>query len=338
MGEQRSSKEVGHWMGGSNVPRGNRVQFFELDTTLKLHEVYLEVASAQPKRQIGSTWKSNAHVQILNDLREFHKKPTGYNPWRKDSKMWDGGAATDSNTISLLEWWATHGGDVLELQAIVMKSGKNLKDHGYIDLWAQFFESLPKPEVDDGSILKDPVEEKANTEEELGRERAFIKTPKGWIPKSLEDEEECTDDSDLDDEMWLESENRSQWGYGPSKGGERRGDGPEAEHETGQPGKEEEKMEQEEEEEKAGMVQREEEMEQEEGEGTKQQEEELEESKKEQQQEKTENSKEEQQQQAPTTVYRRRKQIVEAAGSPENSPDFPANKAEAPWEEEEGAP
>ncbi|GBG78068.1 hypothetical protein CBR_g26005 [Chara braunii] len=84
-------------------------------------------------------------------------------------------------------------------------SGKNVKDNGYIDLWAQFFESLPEPEADDGSTLNEPVEEKDKTEEELVRERAFTKIPKGRIPKSLEhedEEEERTDDSDLDDEMW----------------------------------------------------------------------------------------------------------------------------------------
>ncbi|GBG88522.1 hypothetical protein CBR_g47993 [Chara braunii] len=62
----------------------------------------------------------------------------------------------------------------------LLQSGKNCKDHDYIDLWAQFFESLPEAEVNDGSILKDPVE-KDKTEEEL---------------------EECTGDSNLDDEVW----------------------------------------------------------------------------------------------------------------------------------------
>ncbi|GBG77845.1 hypothetical protein CBR_g25776 [Chara braunii] len=197
---------------------------------------------------------------ILSDMRKFHTKPTEHNPRRKDKKMWDGDAVADSNTISPSEWWATHGGDVPELQAISMKvmgmwstttptqrnrssmdlvhskrrnrlnpstleklvyihwnmhlpkSGNNLKDHGYIDLWAQFFESLPAPEVDDGSILKDLVEEKDKTEEELVRKRAFLKTPKGRVPKSLEDEqeeeEECTDDNDLDDEVW---KGKTQW-------------------------------------------------------------------------------------------------------------------------------
>ncbi|GBG72540.1 hypothetical protein CBR_g12111 [Chara braunii] len=100
----------------------------------------------------------------------------------------------------------------------LLHSGKNLKDAGYIDLWAQFFESLPEPEVDDGSILKDPVEEKDKTEDELVRERAFIKTPKGRIPKSLEDEEEeeeCTDDSDLDDEVW---KGKTPWSETSSEG------------------------------------------------------------------------------------------------------------------------
>ncbi|GBG77577.1 hypothetical protein CBR_g24024 [Chara braunii] len=393
------------------------------------------------QRRIGGAWKSDAHVQILSDLREFHTKPTGYNPRRKDKKMWDGDAVANSNTISPSEWWATHGGDVPELQAIAMKvmgmwssatpaernwssmdlvhskrrnrlnpstleklvyihwnmqllhSGKNLKDAGYIDLWTQFFESLSEPEVDDGSILKDSLEEKDKTKDELVRERAFIKTPKGRIPKSLEDEEKeekCTDDSDLDDEVW---KGKTPWSEASSEGeddesldddfelgippstpcttyvgrreaAQRRRERPpttpsqctanttahyniqsdverrrkkrrQASERRRQNTRlasqeEEEKMEEQEEgEEEAGMEQREEEMEQEQGEGTDQQEEELEESEKEQQQEKTANIEEEQQQHAPTTVYKRRKRTVEAAGSSENSPDFPANKAES---------
>ncbi|GBG73656.1 hypothetical protein CBR_g16999 [Chara braunii] len=87
----------------------------------------------------------------------------------------------------------------------LLRSRKNVKDNGYIDLWAQFFKSLPEPEADDGSTLNEPVEEKDKTEEELLRERAFTKTPKGRIPKCLEhkdEDEERTDDSDLNDEVW----------------------------------------------------------------------------------------------------------------------------------------
>ncbi|GBG61490.1 hypothetical protein CBR_g21833 [Chara braunii] len=239
-------------------------------------------------------------------------------------------------------------GTVLEK---LLRSGKNLKDHGYIDLWTQFFESLPQPKVDDGSILKDPMEEKYITEEELVQERAFIKTPKGRISKSLEDEEEeSTDDNDLDDDVRMREEEeerraaiptRKEWEKLKKKVGERESESvgdmgrleeekeeamdqreEEAEHEIGQPAQEEEKMEQEEKEEEASMEQREEEMEQEEEEGIEQQEEELEESEKEQQQEKMENNEEQQQQHAPKTVYTRRKQTVEAAGLPKNSPDL----------------
>ncbi|GBG62488.1 hypothetical protein CBR_g30808 [Chara braunii] len=64
------------------------------------------------QRQIGGPWKSNAHVDILSDLREFHKRPTAYDPKRKDTKMWDEDAVTDADCISPSEWWATHGGDV----------------------------------------------------------------------------------------------------------------------------------------------------------------------------------------------------------------------------------
>ncbi|GBG79582.1 hypothetical protein CBR_g29729 [Chara braunii] len=130
------------------------------------------------QRQIGGPWKSEAHVEILSDLREFHKKPTAYDPRRKDSKMWDDDAVADCDRISPSEWWATHGGSVPKLQSIAIKKDK--------------------------------------TEEELVRERAFIKTPKGRIPKSLEDEEEeCTDDSDLDDEVW---EGKTPWSEASSEG------------------------------------------------------------------------------------------------------------------------
>ncbi|GBG58738.1 hypothetical protein CBR_g138 [Chara braunii] len=206
--------------------------------------------------------------------RDCPVKPCGVRPTNGEDAgggRADGGAATyvaDSNTISPSEWWATHGGDVPQLQAIAMKvmgmwstatpaerkwssmdlfhskrrnqlnpstleklvyihwnmqllhSGKNLKDVGYIDLWAQFFESLLEPEADDGSILKDPVEEKDKTEDKLVRERTFIKTLKGRIPKNLEDEEEeeeCTDDNDLDDEGKLMShQTMTELGIPPS--------------------------------------------------------------------------------------------------------------------------
>ncbi|GBG81696.1 hypothetical protein CBR_g32690 [Chara braunii] len=244
----------------------NLVEYDQLMERMLAEVVLTKEQRRTVLEKIGGPWKSNAHVQMLSDLREFHMKPTGYNPRRKDKKMWDGDAVADSNTISPSEWWATHGGDVPELQAIAMKvmgmwstvtlaarnwssmdlvhskwrnrlnpstlqklvyihwnmqllqSGKNLKDHGYINLWAQFFESLPEPQVDSGSILKDPVEEKDKTEEELVRERAFIKTPKGRIPKSLKDEEEeeeCTDDSDLDDEVW---KGKTPWSEASSEG------------------------------------------------------------------------------------------------------------------------
>ncbi|GBG61700.1 hypothetical protein CBR_g23215 [Chara braunii] len=188
-------------------------------------------------------------------------------PRRREPKwLLDRDIALVQNAFSPSEWWATHVGDVPELQAIAMKvmgmcstvtpaernwssmdlvhskrrnqlnpstleklvyihwniqllhSEKNLKDVGYIDLWAQFFESLPEPEADDRYILKDPVEEKDKTEEELVQERAFIKTPKGRILKSLEDEEEeedCTDDNDLDDEVW---KGKTSWSEASSEG------------------------------------------------------------------------------------------------------------------------
>ncbi|GBG61042.1 hypothetical protein CBR_g18637 [Chara braunii] len=71
------------------------------------------------------------------------------------------------------------------------------KDGGYVDLWSSFVEPIPEPAEDDGSLLKGPEDEDEaeKTEEELVRERRLVKTPKGRIPKNLQDvEEEHTDD------------------------------------------------------------------------------------------------------------------------------------------------
>ncbi|GBG59740.1 hypothetical protein CBR_g54843 [Chara braunii] len=221
-------------------------------------------SSVLEKRQIGGPWKSKAHVDIMKDLPEFHKRPTAYDPKRKDKKMWEEDAVQDADTISPSEWWATHGGDVPKLQAIAIKvmgmwstatsaernwssmdlvhskrrnrlkpatvekllyihwnmnllrASKNLKDHHYIDLWAEFFESLPNAEEGDDPLLEVPEEEKGKTEEEHARERALTKLPKGRIRKNLEeDEEERTDDSDLEDEIW---KGKAPWSETSSEG------------------------------------------------------------------------------------------------------------------------
>ncbi|GBG73590.1 hypothetical protein CBR_g16932 [Chara braunii] len=200
------------------------------------------------QRQIGGHWKSKTQVGILSDLREFHKKPTAYDPKRKDRKMWEEDAVTDGGCISPSEWWVTHGGDVPKLQAIAIKvmgmwstatpaernwslmdlvhskrrnplkpatveklvyihwnmnllrASKNVKDHHYVDLWAEFFESLPNAEEGDDPLLEEPEEGKGKTEEKQARERTFIKLSKGRIPKNLEeDEEKHTNDNDA----WL---------------------------------------------------------------------------------------------------------------------------------------
>ncbi|GBG61939.1 hypothetical protein CBR_g26102 [Chara braunii] len=436
------------------------------------------------QRQIDGPWKSDAHVNILSDLREFHMKPTDHNPRRKDRKMWEEDAIADlhcNQSNGHVEHGNSGGAELVfedlvhskrrnrlnpsTLEKLVyihwnmqlLRSGKNVKDNGYIDLWAQFFESLPEPEADDGSTLNEPVEEKDKTE--------------GRIQKRLEhedEEEKRTDDSDLDDEVWKgktpwseasseeevdeSSDDDFELGLPPpipcttyvgrraatqrhrerppatpsqcpantatqyniqsdvdlpqtdtdmemvlhtrpidtdeedadrakawadadrervqrrmreeeerraaiptrrelekmkKRVGEREsqpvgGAGRleedkedalgqqegEAEQEIGQPAQEEENMNTQEEEEDDGMDQREEEM-KDDGEGVEHQEEDLEESGKEQRQEMMENGEEEEEKNAPTTVYKRRKRTAEAAGSPENSPDFPANNAEA---------
>ncbi|GBG71982.1 hypothetical protein CBR_g10920 [Chara braunii] len=77
------------------------------------------------------------------------------------------------------------------------------KNNGFVDLWCDFVEPAPEPEENDGSVSKGPEDEAEKTEEELVRERRLTKTSKGRVPKNLEDkDEELTDDSDLDDELW----------------------------------------------------------------------------------------------------------------------------------------
>ncbi|GBG59284.1 hypothetical protein CBR_g32297 [Chara braunii] len=216
------------------------------------------------QRQISGPWKSKAHVDIEKDLREFHKRPTAYDPKQKDKKMWEPDAVEDADIISPTEWWATYGGDVPKLQAIAIKvmgmwstttlaernwssmdlvqskrrnrlklatveklgyihwnmnllrASKNVKEHCYVDLWAEFFESLPDPEEGDDPLLAVPEEEKGKTNEDQARERALTKLPKGRIPKKLEDdEEEHTDDSDLEDEIW---KGKAPWSESSSEG------------------------------------------------------------------------------------------------------------------------
>ncbi|GBG65079.1 hypothetical protein CBR_g49153 [Chara braunii] len=89
----------------------------------------------------------------------------------------------------------------MQLLRAAKNSGAN--GEGYVDLWSSFFEAIPEPDENDGSVLRGPEEETEKTDEELVRQSSFVKTPKGRIPKKREDEEdECTDDSDLDDELW----------------------------------------------------------------------------------------------------------------------------------------
>ncbi|GBG73657.1 hypothetical protein CBR_g17000 [Chara braunii] len=193
----------------------------------------------------------------------------------------------------------------------------------------KFFEFLSELEADDGSTLDEPVEEKDKTEEELVRELAFTKTPKGRIPKCLEHEDE-----ELEKMKKRVGERESQPVGGQGRLEEDEEDAlgqgeEEAEQEIGQPAQQEENMDTQEKEEDDGMDQRKEEMNEGDGEDVEQQEEDPEESGREQQQEMIETSDMEMEKNAPTTVYKRWKRTAEAAGSPENSPDFPANNAEA---------
>ncbi|GBG83185.1 hypothetical protein CBR_g36801 [Chara braunii] len=82
----------------------------------------------------------------------------------------------------------------MQLLRAANNSGGN--DEGYVDLWSSFFEAISEPDENNGSVLRFPEDESEKTDEEVVRQSSFIKTPKGRIPKKLEDEEdECTDDS-----------------------------------------------------------------------------------------------------------------------------------------------
>ncbi|GBG73377.1 hypothetical protein CBR_g16091 [Chara braunii] len=89
------------------------------------------------------------------------------------------------------------------MQLLRAANNNGANGEGYVDLWSSFFEAIPEPDENDGSVLRGPEEETEKTDKELVRQSSFVKTPKGRIPKKLEDEEdECTDESDLDDELW----------------------------------------------------------------------------------------------------------------------------------------
>ncbi|GBG78135.1 hypothetical protein CBR_g26171 [Chara braunii] len=172
-------------------------------------------------RQVGGEWKGQAHLDIWSDLNEFHNKPTRNGLKRNDTKMWDPTAKADVDKKTPSEWWAAHDGDVPELQKIAIKvMGMWSTASPAERIWASMDfihskrrnklspESLaklpaPKPEENDGSVSKGPEDEAEKTEEELVRERRLTKTPKGRVPKNLKDkDEELTDDSDLDVELW----------------------------------------------------------------------------------------------------------------------------------------
>ncbi|GBG73282.1 hypothetical protein CBR_g13001 [Chara braunii] len=89
------------------------------------------------------------------------------------------------------------------MQLLRAANNGGVNGEGYVDLWSSFFEAIPEPDENDGSVLRGPQDETEKTDEELVRQSSFVKTTKGRIPKKLEDEEEeRTDDSDLDDELW----------------------------------------------------------------------------------------------------------------------------------------
>ncbi|GBG64735.1 hypothetical protein CBR_g46281 [Chara braunii] len=187
------------------------------------------------QRQVGGPWKGLDRLDVLGDLHEFHKEPTPNGPKRKDKKMWEPDAKVDCEKLTPSEWWATYGGDVHDLQAIAIKvmgmwstatpaernwssmdfahsksrnrlKAETLEKLVYIHWNMQLLRAANNSganDENDGSVLRGPKEETKKTDEELVRQSSFMKTPKGRIPKKLEDEEdECTDDSDLDDELW----------------------------------------------------------------------------------------------------------------------------------------
>ncbi|GBG86432.1 hypothetical protein CBR_g41429 [Chara braunii] len=189
-----------------------------------LHDQYsvlVQNAMRLLSRQVGGEWKGQAHLDIWSNLNEFHNKPTRNDPKRNDTKMWDPTTKSDVDKKTPPEWWAAHGGDMPDLEKIAIKvmgmwstaspTERNWPSMDFIHsrrrnkLSPESLEKLPvpEPEKNDGSMSKGPKDEAEKTEEELVRERRLTKTPKGRVPKNLDDkDEELTDDSDLDDELW----------------------------------------------------------------------------------------------------------------------------------------
>ncbi|GBG79897.1 hypothetical protein CBR_g30162 [Chara braunii] len=69
----------------------------------------------------GGEWDSKKHSDMWGYLSEFYKKPGRNENDRKDDKMWRTVATDDESRLNPADWWAAHGGDVPDLQAIAIK-------------------------------------------------------------------------------------------------------------------------------------------------------------------------------------------------------------------------
>ncbi|GBG78565.1 hypothetical protein CBR_g27789 [Chara braunii] len=194
---------------------------YHLEVLGDLHEFHKEPTPNGPKRKDKKMWKPDAKVDCekltpsewwatyggdVPDLQAIAIKVMG---------MWSTTTPAERNWSSMDFVHSKRRNNLkpetLEklvyihwnMQLLRAANNSSANGEGYVDLWSSFFEAIQEPDENDGSVLRGPEDETEKTDEELVRQSSFVKTPKGRIPKKLEDEEdECTDDSDLEDELW----------------------------------------------------------------------------------------------------------------------------------------
>ncbi|GBG63554.1 hypothetical protein CBR_g38621 [Chara braunii] len=189
-----------------------------LDIWSDLNEFHTKPTRNDPKRNATKMWDPTAKADVdKQTLSEWWAAHGGDVPKLqkiaiKVMGMWSTASPTESNWASMDFIHSKRRNKLLpESLAKLVYIHWNMqllrvpetKNNGFVDLWCDFVEPAPEPEENDGSVSKGPEDEAEKTEEEFVRERRLTKTPKGRVPRNLEDkDEELTDDSDLDDELW----------------------------------------------------------------------------------------------------------------------------------------
>ncbi|GBG82766.1 hypothetical protein CBR_g36296 [Chara braunii] len=215
--------------------------FLNFDTNQKLHELYMQVAKSRPEVKLPSfNHMRTVMLDIVYMRVQKTVEPlttcwdvSGYVDKRTPSEWWaaHGGDVPELQKVAIkvMGMWSTASAaernwasmDFIHSKRRNKLSPERLaklvyihwnmqllrvpetKNNGFVYLWCAFIEPAPEPEENGGSVSKGPEDEAEKAEEELVRERRLTKTPKGRVQKNLEDkDEELTDDSDLDDELW----------------------------------------------------------------------------------------------------------------------------------------